>query len=80
MNEEKIKRMFHREEKSRHKPLLYLIEGAGLMAGATTAFIYVAKDAASAHVEIVSLAIFSLSIVSAATDYLLIKKALRNRA
>ena len=72
--------MFHREEKPKHKPLFYLIEGAGLIAGAFTAFIFFAKDAASANVEMVSLAILFLSFVSGATGYLLLKKGLRNRA
>ncbi len=72
--------MFHREEKPKHKSLFYLIEGAGLIAGALTAFIFFAKDAASANVEMVSLAILFLSFVSGATGYLLLKKGLRNRA
>jgi hypothetical protein len=76
----KIKRMFHRVEKSnKHESSIALVQGTGFMAGGITAAIYFIKDLVAGNVELLSVAGLILSLISGITGNYLIQKGLRYR-
>jgi Na+/H+ antiporter NhaA len=75
----KMKRIFERNRKTAQGPTFYLLEGSALLAGGIASLIYFITDLSTEYVELFSLLVLAVSLISAATGYNLLKKGLRQR-